>query len=58
MRNRDTLLDKWLNEFIMCGWPWPIKRKQALNEMMAEGWTMQEAIECLCWYPRCQHAKP
>ena len=47
---KDTILNRWLEEEILCGYPWPIPRKQAFNEMLDSGMTWQEAMDALCFY--------
>ena len=47
---RDRGMDAWLDERIMCGWPYPITRRQALDEMVADGWQANKAVAALCWY--------
>ena len=55
MRRR-TALDGWLDELIMCGWPWPVTRRQAVDEMVADGFTHDDAIKALCWYSTAEPA--
>lgn len=44
------IFDRWLDEMILCGYTYPISRRQAHSEMVAEGWDAAEAANCLCYY--------
>lgn len=43
-------MEKWLDELIMCGQPTPITRREAMANMMADGFTADEAAKALCYY--------
>lgn len=45
-----TILSRWMEEKIRCGWIHPITRRQAFEAMLDEGWEASEAIRALCWY--------
>jgi hypothetical protein len=48
-------VDNWLNEEIMCGYPWPVTRREAASKMVQTGgFTWDEAIKALCWYRAVQ----
>ncbi len=48
---RLTILDRWLEEYIFCGHPQPITRREALRALLEHGWDMTEAVKALTWYP-------
>lgn len=49
---KSTILDRWLDEQILCGYPEPITRRAAMENMVADGWTREQALAALCYYRR------
>jgi hypothetical protein len=43
-------MERWLDERILCGHPEPITRRQAMQEMMANGFDADEAVKALCYF--------
>jgi hypothetical protein len=44
-------IEAWLDEMILCGFPYPVSRRRAAREMVENGgFTWAEAINALCWY--------
>ena len=56
--NHGRGIEGWLDEPIMCGWPWPVTRRSAAEEMVKEGMTWADAIAALCWYRAVAQRKP
>jgi hypothetical protein len=48
-------IETWLDEMILCGFPYPVSRRRAAREMVENGgldWP--DAIKALCFYKAVQ----
>jgi hypothetical protein len=50
------IMDRWLGDYIFCGHPQPITRREALRALLEQGWDMEEAVKAITWFPEVVRA--